>query len=500
MPLTLDPQQMIGSPSNRLILALFEGLVNIDAYSMTPQPGVASHWHISDDNLVYTFYIRNDARWSDNTPITAEDFLWSWQRLLNAEHDTPYASMLFVIKNARDYANGKLRSFDEVGVKALTPHTLRVTLENPTPYFLQLLANVSTFPVPRQAIEKHGEAGELFTGWTDSKNLISNGPFNFESYSPDTGITVSKNPTYWDQQNVNLNSIVFYVLHDNNTEEAMFNRGDLHYTQSVPLNRIEHYQNTRDPRYRQTRFLATYFYIINTRTPPLNDVRVRRALSLAIDRSWLNEVAQRNALQPAHSFTPPGIQDYYPRELATYNADTARTLLAEAGYPNGENWPRITLSYNPSDVNSATAEAVVNIWKKNLNINIALKEYNWDEYALNLGNQEYDIARMTWIGDYLDPKSFLELFLGHTKYNPSDFSNPHYDELILKHAPAAKTQEERNAIYTEAETILMEFAPLIPLFTHTSKHLIHPDVRNMPPNILDFTNFKYVSLTPPVKN
>lgn len=500
-PITADPQQVVGSPSNRLVLALYEGLTNIDPNTLIPEPGVAERWDISDDGLVYTFYLRKDALWSDKKPITTQDFLWSWQRLLSPTDKKRYAPMFYIIENAQNYAEGKISDFSQVGIQANNAHTLTITLRNPAPYFLYLLSNAGTMPLPQHIVETHGEADALFTGWTDLSNLVTNGPFVLSDYNPESGISLTKSSTYWDRDHVSLNGMYFYFIGKTETAERLFNEGKLHFTQNVPLEKLDYYQNLPNSPYRQTMYLATYFYLINSQKPPLDDVRVRRALSLTIDRAAINKELHSESMQPTYSFTPPGLQDYFPREFTTFNPTAARTLLAEAGYPNGENWPsHLELSFNSIEIHQKTAQAIADTWKKELNIVVTPKALSWKEYMLSLDNKDYDITRLTWIGDYPEPKTFLELFLSYTDSNPTHFASKRFDELILEAAPKAESILERNAIYTEAETILMEFAPLIPLFTHTSKHLIHPDVRNMPPNILDFTNFKYVSLAPPAKN
>ncbi len=495
-PLSVDPQQARVSPETRLSLALFEGLTNINPSTMTPEPGVAERWEISDDKLVYTFYLRKDALWSDKRPLTAQDFTWSWQRLLSPGEQKPYSAMLYVIKNAQEYAQGDIKDFTKVGVKATSPHTLTVTLDHPTPYFLYLLTYPGTMPLPRHAIEQYGEAGELFGGWTAIEHLVTNGAFAVDSYDPQSSISLVKSDTYWNRARVKLNGARFYFVDTHTEGERLFSEGKLHFTQGVPTDKIEYYQSLPNSPYRQTLYLASYFYVINTNRPPLNDERVRHALSLAIDRAALNKNTHHASIQPAYSFTPPGIQDYFPREFATYNPDRARQLLAQAGYPNGANWPELELGFNDSDIHRRTALAVTAMWKRELNIDIKPVEYPWEQYLQNLTTQNYDITRMTWIGDYPDPRTFLELFLSNTEHNPTNFASERYDHLILEAAPKEESIARRNAIYTEAETILMEAMPLIPLFIHTSKHLIHPDVHNIPPNILDYTDFKQVSLTP----
>lgn len=475
-------------------MALFEGLTSINPYTLKAEPGVAKRWHISEDGLIYTFFLRADARWSNGDPITAEDYRWSWQRELAPNGNKPYTLMLFVINNAREYHIGELQDFTKVGIKVLDASTLQVTLKNPTPYFLQLLANPGTFALHRPTVERYGEADALFKGWTQKEHFVNNGPFQLAHYAPDEAITVTKSATYWDKNNVKLNGIVFYHFPDAQAENKSYSLGQLHYTQTVPLSEIENYRNNNDPSYQQTLFLATYYYFFNTLRPPLDDIRVRKALSLSVDRDAINQRIYSNSMRAANSFTPPGINGYYPREIITYNPEKARILLAKAGFDEGKNWPVVKLSYNNTETNRLVASMVRDMWERELNVTVKLAPISRAEYTKVINTGSFDIGRLTWIGDYVDPNTFLEIFITDGAHNLTGFSNPRYDAIILYEAMAAKTPEERNELYTEAETLLMEDAPIVPIYNATSKHLIHASVQGVPPNIIDLINFKYISL------
>jgi oligopeptide transport system substrate-binding protein len=495
-PQGLDPHVVTGVPENKLIRALFEGLAVKNPYTLEPEPGVARSWDISDDGKIVTFHINPEARWSNGDPVTAHDYVWSWDRALNPAMGNLYAYMLFPIINAEAYAKGEITDFSEVGVKALDDLTLQVTLSAPTPYFLQLMDHYSTFAVHRATIEKHGMATDRFTRWTRVENMVNNGPFNLKEWKLNRRIVVEKSDTYWDRGNVKLNGVVFYPTENVVSEERMFRVGQLHYTGTVPLEKIPVYEAMENTPYVQAPYLGTYFFLLNTKRPPLDDVRVRWALSLAIDRDKLNKTVLQNSNVPAYSITPPDTLGYNPPKLFDYEPDKARKLLAEAGFPNGAGWQGIELIYNTSESHRKIAVALQQMWKDELNIPVTISNQEWKVYLDSVTQMDFDIARRGWIGDYVDANNFLDLYLTGGGNNNTGFADPRYDEMILKLAPQAGSREERYRIFFEAETMLMEQMPILPIYTYTSKHLIHPSVRGLPSNLMDSLNLKYVWLDP----
>jgi len=493
-PQGLDPHVITGVPENHIVRALFEGLAVKNPYTLEPEPGVAQSWDISEDGRVITFHINPQAKWSNGDPMTAHDYVWSWNRALNPAMGNLYAYMLFPIVNAEAYASGEITAFDKVGVTALDDLTLQVTLSERTPYFIQLMDHYSTFAVHRATIEKFGKATDRFTRWTRVENIVSNGAFRLSEWKLNRRIAVKKSDTYWDRDNVKLNGVVYYPTENIVSEERMFRVGQLHYTQSIPLDKIPVYQAMENTPYVQAPYLGTYFYLINTKRPPVDDVRVRKALSMAIDRDKLNSSVLQNSNVPAYSITPPGTLGYQPPKLFDYDVDKARQLLADAGYPNGEGWPGLELVYNTSESHRKIAVALQQMWKDALNIEVTISNQEWKVYLDSVTQMEFDIARRGWIGDYVDPNNFLDLYLTGGGNNNTGFADPRYDEMILKLAPQAKTREERFAIFQAAETMLMEQMPILPIYTYTSKHLIHPSVKGLPSNLMDSLNLKYVWL------
>jgi oligopeptide transport system substrate-binding protein len=493
-PQGLDPHVVTGVPENHILRALFEGLAVKNPYTLEPEPGVASSWDISEDGRIITFHLNPDAKWSNGQAMTAADYVWSWERLLTPILGAEYAYMLFPVKNAEAFSKGKITNFEEVGVKALDDSTLQVTLNERTPYFLQLMDHYSTFAVHRDTIEKHGKATDRFTRWTRVANMVSNGAFRLKTWQLNRRIELEKSDTYWDRDKVKLNGIIYYPTENVVSEERMFRVGQLHYSGSVPLGKIPVYQAMEDSPYVQAPYLGTYYYLLNTTRAPTDNLKVRKALSLAVDRDKLNKTVLKGANFSAYSITPPDTLGYYPPKLFSYDVERARELLAEAGYPNGDSWPGLELTYNTSEDHRKIAVALQQMWKDNLNVEVTLTNQEWKVYLDSITNMHFQIARRGWIGDYVDPNNFLDLFISGGGNNTTGFANPAYDEMVLREAPQAATKEERFAIFKRAETLLMEQMPIIPIFTYTSKHLIHPSVNGLPPNLMDSINMKYVWL------
>ena len=489
-PQSLDPQIATGVPEHHIISAVMEGLVLKDRKTLEPRPGVAKTWDISNNGRVYTFYLRENAKWSNGDAHTADDYVWSWWRALQTTLGNQYAYMLFPIKNAKRYYDGETSDFSDVGVKAIDNRTLQVTLTNPTPYFLQLLDHYSLFPVHQATIEKFGRADERGTRWSYEGNLVGNGPYKLEEWKINRHITVTKNPYYWDEANVSINSIVFKPVDNAVTEERMFRAGALHVTSSIPADKIAIYQEKSAPELKITPYLGTYFYRLNINTPQLQDKRVRRALGMAIDRKQLVDNITKGGQIPAYTMTPPGTMGYFPESTLNFDPEAAKRLLAEAGYPNGEGFPPIEILYNTNEGHRKIAVALQEMWKNYLNIDIKLLNQEWKVYLATESAGDYQISRGGWIGDYVDPNNFLDMFLCNGGNNRTGWCNEEYDRLILEVAPSQSSHEQRLKIFQQAETILLEDMPIIPVYTYTSIKLLHPSVRNFDDNILNQAMYK----------
>jgi len=475
-PQGLDPHIVTGVPEHYIISALLEGLVVEDPVDLTPQPGVAESWTVSDDGKTYVFRIRADARWSNGDPVTANDFVYSWMRLLSPALGAEYAYQLFYLENAREFYTGQMTDFSNVGVEATDSHTLEVTLAAPTPFFLSLLAHYSTFPVHQETIEEFGSIDSRTSKWTRPGNYVGNGPFALRQWELNKIIVVEKSPTYWNAGIVRLNAIHFHPIDNQLTEERMFRSGHLHVTGSVPSEKIEGYREASPELIRISPYLGTYYYLINTSRKPFDDVRVRRAFAMSIDRRQIVEKVTKGGQLPAYAFTPPDTQGYTPQAAIPHDTEAARQLLAEAGYPGGEGFPECELLYNTSEGHRKVAVAIQQMWKVALSVKVTLVNQDWKVYLSSRKNGDYDISRAGWIGDYADPNTFLDMFLTGGGNNHSGWSNRSYDSLIAR---AARTidRRDRYRLFQEAEDILLKEAPIIPIYTYTNTSLIHPDVR-----------------------
>ena len=494
-PQSIDPHIATGVPEHHIISALMEGLIYKDGETLEPRPGVAKKWDVSDDGRVYTFYLRKNARWSNGDKHNAHDYVWSWWRALQPALGNLYAYMYFPIENAKAYYEGKISDFDQVGVKALDDFTLQVTLTNPIPYFLQLLDHYSTYPVHRATVEKFGAPDQRGTRWTYEGNIVGNGAFQLKEWKINRRITVERNPYYWNADNVRLNEVVFYPTENVTAEERMFRAGQLHYS-GIPSDKIEVYKKEGNPSLRIQPYLGIYFYRINVSQPHLQDKRVRRALGMTINRDQLVSQITKGGQIPAYAITPPGTMGYYPESDLTFDPEAAKQLLAQAGYPNGKGFPATEILYNTSEGHRKIAVALQQMWKKHLNIDVTLLNQEWKVYLDTVSNKHYEIARAGWIGDYVDPNNFLDMFLCNGGNNRTNWCNEQYDQLILERGPAAKTHGERLEIFKQAEKILLEEMPVIPIYVYTSNNLVHPSVKNFGRNILNQANYRDFYLEP----
>ena len=495
-PASLDPHIATGVPEHHIMSSVMEGLVLKDRKSLEPRPGVAESWTISDDGRIYTFKLRDDARWSNGDPHIANDYVWSWWRALQPALGNQYAYMLFPIKNAKRYYDRETEDFGDVGVKALDQRTLQVTLTNPTPYFLQLLDHYSLFPVHQATIEKFGNADQRGTRWSYEGNLVSNGPFKLDEWKINRHITVTRNLQYWDNDNVALNGIVFKPVENTVTEERMFRAGQLHVTSNVPADKISTYRKSNSTELKIAPYLGTYFYRLNIKTPQLQDRRVRRALGMAIDREKLVENITKGGQIPAYTMTPPGTMGYYPTSTLAFDPEGAKNLLSEAGYPNGEGFPAIEILYNTNEGHRKIAVALQEMWKDYLNIDIKLLNQEWKVYLATESAGDYQISRGGWIGDYVDPNNFLDMFLCGGGNNRTGWCNEEYDRLILEVAPSQSSHEERLAVFQQAETMLLDDMPIIPVYTYTSVKLVDSSVENLDGNIMNQAMYKDIYLSP----
>ncbi len=479
-PETLDPAIITGQPEGRVVNALFEGLCAYDENGQAV-PGVAERWEVSADGKTYTFHLRSDAKWSDGSPLTAEDFVASWRRTLTPSTGSQYNYQLFPIKNAQAFAEGKLDDFTQVGVRAADARILVVELENPTPYFIQLCAFPTLHPVPVRRIEQFGD------DWVKPGKLVGNGAYALESWRINDKIRLHKNPHYWDRARVALETIDVLPISDANVAFNFYASGlaDLLMDKGLaPPALLEDLKKRED--FHAAPFLGIYFLRYNCAKGPFTDERVRRAFSLTVDKKRIVEKITRAGELAAPGFVPPGIPGYEGTEGLGYDPEEARQLLAEAGFPDGEGFPNVTYLYSKSELNEAIAVELQSMWREELGVNVNLARQEWKVYLNSLSLLDYDIARSSWVGDYPDPNTFLDMFLTGGGNNRTGWSSADYDRLIGE-AARELDPNRRFQILRQAEDLLVRQAvPICPIYYYVGIQLYDPSkLGGIHANVLD---------------
>lgn len=493
-PADLDPHIVTGIAEAKVLSALFEPLVTIDPATLAPTPALAQRWDIAGDQLTYTFYLRPDARWSNGDPLTAQDCIDSWRRILTPSLGADYAYQFLCLKNAQAFRQGSV-DFSAVGLAAPDAHTLRVTLERPTPYFLNLLAQLHWAPVHVRSIAAHGDPHRRGTPWTRPPHLIGNGPFTLAEWTPQHRITAKKSPTYWDAAHVRLNAIVFHPIDNTDAQERAFRAGQVHVTDSLPSNKVPAYRRDQPALLRTDRYLHTYFLRFNVRHPALSDVRVRRALSLAIDRRALAGKVLQGGQQPTAALVPATLPPYTPPERPLTDIAAAKTLLAEAGFPEGRGLPPLEILLVAKGSGPVLCEVLQENWRRDLGVQVTLRQQEQKVIYSDRRAGNYQILLGDWVGDYLDPTTFLDLWQSDSANNHTGWKNENYDALL---ATAALTPDAsaRAATLQKAESLLLDAAPIAPLYYNTHTYLLHPFVKGWHPTPLDQLNYKRVWLEP----
>ena len=484
-PETIDPTLNTSSGAGSIIDNAFEGLMRLDENEKAI-PGVAESVDESADGLVYTFHLREDAKWSDGQGVTAKDFEYSWVRALTKETAAEYAYQLFYIKNGQKFNEGKATR-DELGIKVIDDYTLEVTLESPTAYFKELTAFTTYMPLREDIVSADPE------GWAlDPATYVSNGPFKLVQWDIKDQLVFEKNEEYWNAKEIKLPGVVFKLVTDQNTAYASLKAGDFDMVDTVPPSEIASGQEeglvTIYPN------LATYMLVLNVgkqSTLPedvkkvLNDPKVRRALSISIDRKAIVENVTESGQVPAYSYVPKGIlneegkdfadKEYYDANQA--NVEEAKKLLAEAGYPNGEGLPTLEFMYNTEGDHKLVAQAIQQDWAK-IGVNVELVNQEWKVFLNTRQEGQYEIARHGWSGDYVDPMTFLDLWVTGGGNNDAGYSNAEYDALVNQ-AKAEGDEAKRWELMRQAEDILMEDMPIIPLYYYTKVKAAKPEVKGV---------------------
>lgn len=477
-PASLDPIKAVGLPEAQVARDLFEGLVNQDANGNIV-PGVALRWQ-TNDNRTFTFTLRENARWSNGDPVTAKDFVYSWQRLVAPENSSPFAwfARLAGILNAEQIIDGNMPVDNLFGVTAINDHTLKVQLGRPVPYFVSLLANFSLFPVHQATIEKYGN------DWTKPGNLVGNGAFKLEQRVVNEKLVLAPNEYYWDHGNTMLTKVTFVPINQESSATKRYLSGDIDITESFPKNLYQKLLKELPGQVYTPDQLGTYYYAFNTQRAPTNDARVRKALSYAIDRKIIAEKVLGTGEKPAYHFTPDVTAGFTPTEsvLQQYTQAEldaqAKALMAAAGYGPGKPM-KLSLLYNTSESHQKIAVAVASMWKTKLGVEVRLSNQEWQTYIDSRNSGNFDVIRASWVGDYNEASTFLSLLTSHHSGNIARFKSADYDRL-LDEAGNQTDAKILNADYNRAEKILMEEAPIAPIYQYTNGRLIKPWVKGYP--------------------
>ncbi|MEM9398893.1 MAG: peptide ABC transporter substrate-binding protein [Verrucomicrobiota bacterium] len=478
-PQSLDPAIISGQLDMRMAKALFEGL-----YTYGPdasiKPGIATHHDLSEDGLTYTFYLRSDATWSNGDKVTAYDFEKSWRRVLEPTTASKYSEIMYFIHNAEAYNKGELFDFKKVGIEALNELTFQVTLHSPAAYFQGLTAFATYLPVHLSTIKKYGDA------WIKPEHMVSNGPYLLEDWRIKDRIRLKKNPNYWNAESVKFNRIDALATSSASTAFNLYETGqvDLILDKTMIPGMLMGELSEREDMHSYI-YLGTYFFRMNMTRPFLQDSKVRKALALSVDKEKIVNKITRGGEQPARTFCTPGINKYQPPEGLGFDPEAASKLMSEAGYPNGEGFPRISILYNKSELNQQIAVELQAMWKEHLNIDIDLRLQEWATYLRSMDNLDYDIARSSWIGDYVDPNTFLDCFVTGRGNNRTGWSNPRYDAL-LEQANLNLDPVQRAELLKDAERILVEEdMPIIPVYHVAGKLLYRKNkLGGIQPNVL----------------
>ncbi|OUD10035.1 oligopeptide ABC transporter substrate-binding protein OppA [Marivivens niveibacter] len=475
---SFDPGLVEDVEGSAVTRDLFEGLMMQDREGNVI-PAVATGYEVSEDKLTYTFTLRPEAMWSDGTPVTANDFVFAWQRAANPETASPYAWFieLMSIEGASEIIAGEADP-STLGVSAPDDHTLVVTLTNPLPYFPQMVTHTTTFPVPQHVVEAHGDQ------WMRPENFVGNGAYVMTEYNPQEKLVRTKSDTYWDAENVIIETVNRVIINDENQALNRWIAGEIDKTETVPAGQFSSLSEEYPGEVYSVPELCSYYYNVNVRDDApewAKDVRVRQALSLAIDRDIITEFVLGAGQTPAYTFTPGATAGFDVPEVPAAamtqaeRNEAAMALMAEAGY-GADNPLSVEILYNTSEAHKSVAIAISQMWKQTLGIDTTLGNMEWQTFLEARGNGQFEISRAGWCGDYNEASTFLDLMDSESGYNDAGYNNPAVDELLA----AAKTMEDPSANYTEIEHIIAEDMPIIPIYHYASAFLMDESVKGWP--------------------
>ncbi|MFD2702214.1 peptide ABC transporter substrate-binding protein [Paenibacillus shunpengii] len=489
-PPTFDPAQAQDSQTNTVLKLMYEGLVRMGEDG-NPVPGVAESWEVSEDGKEYVFTLREDAKWSNGDPVTANDFVFAWKRVLDPASTPapPYAYQLYYIENAEQFNTGEITDFSQVGVEAVDEKTLKVKLVNPTPYFLGLTSFYTYYPV-------HSSVDGNDKWATNKDSMVVNGPFTLTEWTTGQKIQVTKNEQYWDKANINLARVDMSLTNSGATELSSYRNGEIDYAGApngeIPTDQIKGVQSELPDEFNVKGIASTYYYMFNVTAEPFQNAKIRKAFAMSINRQAIVDNVTLGGQLPAFGFVPPGIkgaseefrtevEDAYFEE----NAEEAKRLLEEGMKEEGyTTLPKVTLIYNSSEAHQKLAVAVADMWKNALGVEVATQNQEWGVFLETRKNLNYQVARAGWSADYNDPMTFMDMWTTGNGNNDSGYANPEYDALI-KQAAVEQDAAKRNDLFAQAEKMLVEEDMVIaPLYYYTNVSLTKPYLKGVS---LDFS-------------
>ncbi|WP_051202101.1 peptide ABC transporter substrate-binding protein [Ferrimonas senticii] len=490
-PASLDPQKVEGTTGSAITKDLFEGLVQQDENGNII-PAQATHWEVSGGNKVFTFHLRDGIKWSNGDPVTAHDFVYGFRRAVDPATASRYAWYLEIatVKNATAIIQGKAEP-TTLGARAIDDKTFEVTLEKPVPYFVRMLAHQNTFPAPQKVIEQHGDM------WTRPENMVTNGAYTLDKWVVNEKIIVKRSPTYWDNAKTVIDQVTFLAL-PANTELARYKADEVDLTLTIPM---EHFKSLKKQIPEQiviSPYLSMYYYEFNTKVPPFDDWRVRKALSLAVNREAITTYVTGMGQKPAYGFTPDSVAGFTPPVLdyATWTQEQrdaeAKRLMAEAGYgigedANGNELKRlnVNLLYNTHEAHKKLAIVVAQLWKP-LGVQVRLENQEWKTFLDTRNQGRFEMARAGWAGDYNEASTMLDVLLSTHGQNKGKWANAEYDQ-IMEQSRLVESDEERAKLYTRAEEIIADEMPVLPVYQSVMAVLKKPYVKGYPENNVENT-------------
>jgi len=499
-PATMDPALNQAADVTSVLQHLFEGLTRYSAEGKIVN-AQAKDINISADHLTYTIKLRDDIKWSDGKPVTAGDFVYAWQRVVDPKTASQYAYIFDPVLNATDIYTGKNKDVKSLGVKAVDDKTLEVKLAAPCAYFTELLSFTAYYPVRKDVVEGNDK-------WTqDAKTYISNGSFKMQAWNHKENITVVKNPNYYDADKVKLDSLKFVLLEDDSAILAAYQNGEISFAYPISVDEMDAWKDKPD--FHKNTELGITYVDFNNQKAPFNNPKVRQALTLAIDRNYIVEKVTKENQTTATGFVPLGATDvdstkqfrtvggdYYSTKAADYdkNVAEAKKLLAEAGYPDGKGFPSFEYITNTSSVNNAVAEALQNMWKTELGITCTVSSQEWSVFIDTRNKGNYSVARDGWGADFNDPVTFLDLFVTGSGNNNAKYSNPEYDKLIKLVKSTDDNKVRMPALHKAEDILLKQDWAVAPILYRTRSMLINPNVKGYYSSPYGFDYFMYASV------